>query len=435
MKRVKVILLCSIFLISLFAFSISALAQFDFSGIINLSGADGVIHGSGSWGQTSPILNPETTLSWNVMWDHAGLGLVHYEYTFTHPAYDVSYFILEIPDTFCLLNNMRNISITSYGNDIIESIYIDDYLNNQNMPGTIHGVKFNLRQSYNQEDYNEIIISFDSNRLPQWGDFYAIGIHGLNTAWNRGFVTSEPNFPEPLQDIAQSGSINHHILIPGDDTIDGSVNIPDIDVLPLTYDFGDIEEGSSSTAIVTVSNVGCAALTVNDIIFPTGSSSDFSITSVPTTPVVIPPEGTADIEITYTPSVIGITSTVLNIISDDPDEGLVEVELSGTGVEVELPPLEQIQNMLDFFDASVSEGTLVGHGPGRSAEGRRYALRNMIIAAGDLIREGATENACEQLLDIYNRMDGLPKPPDFVSGEAASTLADMILDLRTDMGC
>jgi hypothetical protein len=63
------------------------------------------------------------------------------------------------------------------------------------------------------------------------------------------------------------------------------------------------------------------------------------------------------------------------------------------------------------------------------------ALRNMIEASGDLIRAGDTAAACRQLLDAYRKTDGQPRPPDFVTGEAAWGLAAMIQDLMLSLGC
>lgn len=219
----------------LLTFATSAFAQFDYSGSLNLSGtADGSIKGSGSWGQTSPILTPETTLSWNVNW--SGSGLVQYDYTFTHPAHDASYFILELSDNINNTNfasNFSNISITATGGGTYDGtdlfngydvgFYSDDGSNNQNMPGTVYGVKFDLKDIGNKDEINSITISFDSTRMPQWGDFYArcgsriehtSGTKEWNAAWNTGFVNGEPNSPEPLQVAAQDGSVNSHLLVP-----------------------------------------------------------------------------------------------------------------------------------------------------------------------------------------------------------------------------
>jgi hypothetical protein len=83
----------------------------------------------------------------------------------------------------------------------------------------------------------------------------------------------------------------------------------------------------------------------------------------------------------------------------------------------------------------VEDGSLTGDGPGNSAEHRLNALRNMIESAGYMIEQGQYEEACQQLMDVYRRVDGQPRPPDFVTGEAASQLAELILDLMADLGC
>jgi len=206
---------------------------------------------------------------------------------------------------------------------------------------------------------------------------------------------------------------------------------PNIAVSPLSHDFGDVELGTSSTVVVTISNVGNGDLTVSDIALET----DFAITSVPPASVVVKPDETVDVEITYTPTVLGYNSAVLKIASDDPDEPVVEVALGAVGIEIPLPPSEQIANILAFFDTSVEEGTLAGDGPSKSAEKRLNALRNMLNAAGDLIEHELFQEACQQLLDAYKKTDGQLRPPDFVKGEAAPELANMIQALRTSLGC
>ncbi|MFC2005383.1 leucine-rich repeat domain-containing protein [Chloroflexota bacterium] len=109
-------------------------------------------------------------------------------------------------------------------------------------------------------------------------------------------------------------------------------------VSPVNYNFGSVELGSSSTAIVTISNLSDVDLVVTDITLQTGSSSDYAITMPLFLPVVISPAGVADIEVTFTPSVKGCRSTLLKITSSDPDEPLVRVTLSGTGVGTGTPP-------------------------------------------------------------------------------------------------
>lgn len=92
-------------------------------------------------------------------------------------------------------------------------------------------------------------------------------------------------------------------------------------------------------------------------------------------------------------------------------------------------------DILTFINEVVSEQTLWGTGPGKSAKGRLGALRNMVEMADNLIEAELFEEGCQQLLDAYRRTDGEPVPPDFVSGSAAPELAGMIEDLMLDLGC
>jgi len=203
---------------------------------------------------------------------------------------------------------------------------------------------------------------------------------------------------------------------------------PNIVVSPSSNNFGKVEIGTTSTAVITISNMDGHTLIIYSILFQGGSSSDFSLSSAPILPIIISPGTSFIVDIEFSPTSEGFTSAILEINSNDPESPTVTVPLNGEGVTQETPPVS-IADILAFFDASIADGTLVGEGPGYSATGRLHALRNMIEAAGELIEDGLIEEAYQQLIDAYYRCDGLFPPPDFVSGPAASTLAGMILDL------
>ncbi len=208
---------------------------------------------------------------------------------------------------------------------------------------------------------------------------------------------------------------------------------PDIDVSPVIYDFGNVEYGFSSNVLITICNMGNGDLTLDSLEFTPDSSNDFTLTSAPTLPYVIVPVASVDIEVTFTPTVEGISTATLEISSDDPDEPVVQVVLIGAGGQI--PPSAQIEQIIVFFDESVADGTLVGVGPGNSAANRLNAFRNMLKATGDLISGGYFEDACAQLVDILKKCDGQLPPPDFVAGEAREELVNKILKLMEDLGC
>jgi hypothetical protein len=91
--------------------------------------------------------------------------------------------------------------------------------------------------------------------------------------------------------------------------------------------------------------------------------------------------------------------------------------------------------VLGFYRSARAQGGIQGSGPGRSGNARRRVLELMLEHACTLIQQGAYEEACNTLGTALRRTDGRPVPPDFVSGELASELANRIRTLRQDLGC
>ena len=174
-------------------------------------------------------------------------------------------------------------------------------------------------------------------------------------------------------------------------------------------------------------------MTVNSLVFTTGSSTEFAIPSLPTLPLVIVPEDSVDIEVVFTPSDELCYLADLEIASDDADEPVVTVRLDGCGVITPVPPLQQIVDIITFIRQSQTSGILVGLG--NQPDKKIDALVNMIETVGDLINAGDLEKACQQLSIILLKCDGQSTPPDFVDGTAREELVTRIEDLMEDLGC
>jgi hypothetical protein len=106
--------------------------------------------------------------------------------------------------------------------------------------------------------------------------------------------------------------------------------VPDIVVDLLAIDFGLTFIGGSSASVVNVSNLGTDLLTV------TGVSADHSDYSVDITSFALDPGGDQDIVVTFAPSSAGVIAGDLTIESDDLDDPIVVVSLTGEGIE---PPV------------------------------------------------------------------------------------------------
>jgi len=202
----------------LFGFATSSAALSLYSDFVSTDPpAPDQIDGTGWWDGGDPGPPPvyeASVLSWDITIFET---YAHYEYTWTHPEHDASYFILEVSENFELDDIVQ-----VYGNltfpDVEVGTYFDDDDNYQGMPGTVYGVKFDGFSSYTDNldgTVTETII-FDSTRLPTWGDFYvrcgihpdSEGGHGVwDAAWNTGFLNGETTRVNDLND-------DFHVAVP-----------------------------------------------------------------------------------------------------------------------------------------------------------------------------------------------------------------------------
>jgi TolB protein len=211
--------------------------------------------------------------------------------------------------------------------------------------------------------------------------------------------------------------------------------VPDIDLSPTSLSFGNVEIGESSMLIATVSNEGNCPMEVTVVYGGGAEWMDFTFTPDAAT---VDPGAYIDLLVTYTPPDVGLSEAFLNVSSNDPDEPTVLLMLTGNGVPAAIPPEQIFQDLLDFYDENIDDGDLQGIGPGNSAENREHAIRNMIIAANDLYADGVIEEACDQLWDIYMKIDGESppaSPPDFIEGNAAEEFQQRVLELLDAIGC
>ncbi len=209
--------------------------------------------------------------------------------------------------------------------------------------------------------------------------------------------------------------------------------VPDIDVTPLSVDFGVVQIGAPQTVTITMANVGDSAITIETIEFRPGSSPDYALTPVPLLPISFSAGGSFSVDVTFTPTVPGSAAASLDIHNSDPDQPVVTVTFSATVESDDLDPLEQVEKILDAADSAVEDGTLTGKGRGKSAANRLKAFLNMLHEARLLIATDELDEAAGQLHAAYIHADGLDHPGDFVQGPAAAQLAETILELIDDI--
>jgi len=146
---------------------------------------------------------------------------------------------------------------------------------------------------------------------------------------------------------------------------------PQIAASPLLIDLGIETMGNASAPLtVTIKNLGTENLTISDISDPGAS---FILSGVPTLPLVLPPLESATFEVTFLAMDPGIKTSAITITSNDADDPVFDLLLSGTSVDLvptQAKPgviyattgrLGNNPGSLITVDLATGAGTLVGH--------------------------------------------------------------------------
>jgi subtilisin family serine protease len=143
--------------------------------------------------------------------------------------------------------------------------------------------------------------------------FIAAGLFGGNYAANLRVINNDP--------------LNSEVVVPVGLHVTGA---PDIAVAPTSLTFDPLFIGKNVSKTLVVSNPGTDMLTVSSAV------SSYPDYTVDTTSFTLAPRASQNVVVTFAPASAGALPATLRITSNDPDEGVVEVALTGTGVE---PPI------------------------------------------------------------------------------------------------
>ncbi len=108
---------------------------------------------------------------------------------------------------------------------------------------------------------------------------------------------------------------------------------PDISVLPVSYDFGGVNVGSTSgIQTFTVSNDGNADLVIGAVSITGPDVSEFVMENDSCSgQTIAPSSGDCTVDVVFSPMSGGFKSANLSMPSNDPDTLTLNVPLSGTG--------------------------------------------------------------------------------------------------------
>ncbi len=124
---------------------------------------------------------------------------------------------------------------------------------------------------------------------------------------------------------------------------------PDIDVSPVSIDYGDLPVGATSAPVpVTIANIGTYDLIIGSITIVGTDPLDFIIASDNASGHTLGPGESANISVRFSPQDVGARVAGVQIPSSDPDESAVFVLLNGTGTTPPEPDIDVVPMSLDF---------------------------------------------------------------------------------------
>jgi uncharacterized repeat protein (TIGR01451 family) len=151
-----------------------------------------------------------------------------------------------------------------------------------------------------------------------------------------------------------------------DVALSGTGTAPEITVTPTSLAFGDrdVDDGATASQAVDITNDGSADLHISSVSLTGANTGQFAITS-DTGESTLSPGGTRTVRVAFNPATTGAKSAALTILSDDGDEGTVDVALSGTGTDQDL----EVKALPDhLFANGVDESLLRVKGPGYAGQ-------------------------------------------------------------------
>jgi hypothetical protein len=96
--------------------------------------------------------------------------------------------------------------------------------------------------------------------------------------------------------------------------------------------FGTLTAGNSSLQQVTVTNDGTAGLIMGSVAASDPLNAPFSIQTDTCSGTTLAPSGSCSMQVLFAPSTEGVFNDSFGIPSNDPDEGLITVSVSGSGL-------------------------------------------------------------------------------------------------------
>ena len=150
-----------------------------------------------------------------------------------------------------------------------------------------------------------------------YGNQYDLGQTGGRTVFGSRW-TPDPSNPNHGQEIVSTNSFKVT-----------AAAVPDINLSPVSLNFGTVAVGGAAAQGVQVQNMGSADLTITAVGLCSGTSTEYSWS--PTAPFTVAAGGSQLLSVTYAPSNDGTDAGCLAVTSTDPATPVAQLALTGTG--------------------------------------------------------------------------------------------------------
>jgi hypothetical protein len=175
-------------------------------------------------------------------------------------------------------------------------------------------------------------------------------------------------------------------------------------VTPLCADFGDVEVGTTDKLILEVTNIENEGIEIQYRFLFMNNLLKCNEFEASGGSGLLGPGETAEITLKWSPSDVGTIheNEIYFRISGYNEKGQVVallIPVKGNAIsnqaEIEMP---EGKTLVDAFDDWVTSNHIVGKGPGKSADNRLNAFRNMLVEAEALVEQERNAEAYGQLM-------------------------------------
>ena len=186
---------------------------------------------------------------------------------------------------------------------------------------------------------------------------------------------------------------------------------PDIAASPASHDYGDVAIGTSSNKVFVISNEGTANLNVNSTLLIGSYAGEFSILDGGG-PFMLAPGSVHSINVGFMPASEGLKDAILELSSDDPDEGVLNIHLNGNGVFISIPgepvTFSVTGDYPDFGEMEILEQHIIQH--------NLYSPSEFFVHVGDILDQ---DDSCQEASyqNIADRLKTLAVPAFVVIGD------------------